>query len=233
MISAELLPWVWAVEDQLSLLGRFDAEAIAAANEARDGNRRRLLSLVSDFRTVYALKRGQVGIFLQRRAQRFINVCTKHFSQQLTDFGQAQKRWSEVVAELQSGDSAAQKFWSPTSKIFWFFHPDLLPMYDYFTLQGLRRVQREHRKVRKLRPAITADNFLDEFDDFLRRSQPLIDQALCAVGRAYPYRPRIAEKFLWIKGQPNGSKILERFGCGLKMAPYRIHRASPGKRLAV
>jgi hypothetical protein len=83
-------------------------------------------------------------------------------------------------------------------------------MYDRLVRAGLRECSNNQ--------AINPENFYHLFNEFYNNSLANIENAERFITLTYPYRPRIAEKYLWLIGNPNQEIILDRFIAGIRMA---------------
>jgi hypothetical protein len=221
--NENMLQWVWAANEQHYLFDKHDAYWIneAATGWTDEG--------FYQFLKTYRLLRGKVGALFAKGTNNrdgaradFIRLCNKHFKPEISGnsyLDEAQKRWSTVRSELKnkllcinSNEDDTDFMPSATLKAFWFHHPDKLPMYDQFTLKGLK----------KQKKGTDLSTFLCNFYEFYHEHESHIDDAEAYFSRTYPYRHRVAEKFLWLEGNPKAKKeALERFKAALAMRKAR------------
>jgi hypothetical protein len=190
-IHEEELPWLWAYNEQLFLYYRHDAYWIELAGKKWAGSEG--VIEFGRFLTDYGLRRGKVGRFLKTPENRkyVIDLCHRIFPEPLrkNDFENAQKRWNKVATILQG--KMKSKPASLALKIFWFYHPDRLPMYDTSACRGLSR---------ELKRKINPNNFLTDFEEFYNNNQSNIERAEKWFSERYISRPRVADKYLWLCG---------------------------------
>ena len=214
-VRPRLRPWLWAVEEQLSILRRFDAVGIYAAKAGEFAN------YFGTFRSEYSLTRGASGSFLRLNKKKFIRVCDQHFRKKPKNLKEAQGIWIASVRDLQKGTGLTEQLWSATLKAYWFYQPRSVPMYDQNVRKGLSQEERRFQSVGRLPKAITPGNYLQFFEAFYERSRPLIEEALAFVDRDYPFPLRIADKYLWHIGNDTAEDPVGQFQKGLRIAPYR------------
>ena len=151
----------------------------------------------------------------------FANVCNDHFQIAPVDLLDAQRIWSDAVTDFRRRARSRANLWSAFLKAFWFYQPESVPMYDRRAHSGLSRELRRLTGTRRLVPAVSEDNYLIRFGEFLGRVEPLLNEALAFVPRNYPYRLRVADKYLWLKGGKGKDDPGGQFQQGIEIAPYR------------
>jgi hypothetical protein len=198
----DTVKWVWAIGEQLHLLDSFDAHYI---DEAASGWAS--VDVYQDFIRKYALTRGKLGKFLKENPKPVMRICNKYFLPKLSKgFGpdEIKARWHGATGELthHKNNSESIQPYSFTKKMFWFFHPQKLTMYDRYVCAAL---------AGEYGVKITPENYLEYFYRFYNDvAEGKIENAMAYHYRNYPYKYRIADKYLWLKGSAFSDQEKER-----------------------
>lgn len=219
-VNTKLL-WDWSVQEQLILLDRHDAYWINEAKnnwKFKDSERQP----IDVFLSIYGLRRGSQGQFWNKKFQRrkitganlLIELAKDYFKPELPNkdyWVEADKRWKEVINRLP-GD---HKLYSATSKMFWFYHPEKLTMFDSYALKGLKKFCLNRNQK------VTRENFYGVFQEFYELNIENIKTAISRSNRNYKYLPRIADKYLWLMGSDIKDEVKLCLKEGIKLAPRR------------
>jgi hypothetical protein len=101
--------------------------------------------------------------------------------------------------------------YSMISKLFWFYHPDDLTMFDTLARRGLmidanvKYVDTSHQK------------FVGLFEKRFIQHKWHITYAKNCFQRKYPYDRRIFDKYLWLEGCDNKEEIIRNFRKSLEI----------------
>lgn len=201
------ISWRWAATEQAWLHCRYDAYFVDIARNGRFG-----VNEWKEFLDTYGLKRGKSGKFLRNNFKDVWSVCDEVYSSHLVegDVDDANRRWTHVIQSLRKRSGVDSP--SAAMKIFWLFQPKAVPMFDRFAAIGLRKFERGQRQKRG---RMSPQTFLERFEDFFQQSAHHAKAAINATGNAYPYPRRVAEKWLWLNGNPARDEILIRFEVAL------------------
>lgn len=184
--------WVWAIGEQLYLLDSFDADYIDEAAGGWESH-----YAYETFRKNYRLTRGKLGLFLKENPESVLSVCNEYFAPKLgkgIDQAEIMARWHGAAEALAShtNNEVGIVPYSFAMKLFWCFHPKKLTMYDRYTRAALGN---------RYGVTITPDNYLEHFYDFYKsEAKAKIKEAMDYHSRVYPYKYRIADKYLWLEG---------------------------------
>jgi hypothetical protein len=208
------LSWVWAIQEQNHLLHKHDAYWIDAAKNKweADNDNNYGIDEFKNFLRTYQLLRGKFAKIVkeENKIKDIIAICNTHFGEKLQQDSlpaEATKRWNEVVGDLQDEGLVDDLLYSAASKIFWLYHPAVLPMYDKLARKGLRFSPDKK----------TINTFYYEFYAFYEKEKHNLETAKKFINFCYPYEKRIAEKYLWLQGNDKKEAILKRFKAGLEM----------------
>lgn len=204
----EELKWHWSYQQQINIFDSNDAYWINCAKNGWNGKEG--LEEFNTFLNSYGLRRGKIAKYFssERNVRDFIDRCYVVLSEPIDqyDWGEAQARWNGLTKEFKGkiGSSPA----SAVMKVFWFYHPEKLPMYDQYVLRALSNIQ--SKKVRHT-------DYLVNFGDFYRKTAlSNIQQVDQYFDRKYLSFPRVADKFLWLEGNSKKSTILRNYKCSLE-----------------
>ncbi|WNK00385.1 hypothetical protein L2D14_02915 [Thalassospiraceae bacterium LMO-JJ14] len=232
-IDPELLPWVWALREQIHLLDGGDGFYV---EQARAGWREPANWLppsaraskysgtewpFDQFLKAYGLKRGDAATFFSdaENLREFKRICANRFSGPFSSLDDAGRRWEAAIKDTKAASCPANLA-SATSKVFWCYHPDKLSMYDAYARGALAR-RAKGRWVKYLKD-LSETNFIEVFEEFFEKdAKPFIQQAEHFSDRHYPYPRRVADKFLWLNGSGRQDAILQRFKAGLDQGRYK------------
>lgn len=211
------LAWMWAVNENLWLLDAHDGYLITRVKTGQfnANDLEKMLKSYGLFRWLppsLQEQEGQVEI---------IRVCNEVYTLKLPKTGYwelANERWFDVMGRLKRSSGGEKMLWSACMKLYWFYQPDKLPMFDNYAFSSLGREAVERDFLRK-KSWLKADNFLEIFSKFYRDVEPEIRFALAKFPRKYPYPTRVAEKYLWLHGTDNMEERIRKFEQGLKIAP--------------
>ncbi len=214
MQTNELLKWQWAYSEQLYLFDIHDAYWIECAKlgwETSEQNKKEFNRLLIS----YGVKRGKIGEYLKKDGcEKLIGICNKAFRGELSNdvYKDAQERWNDVKNELCS--EIEQNPASATLKIFWFYHPEKLPMYDNYVKKALSK----HLGNIK----IDDKNFLIKFGEYYQKVKPRIYEAEEFFDRKYISYPRVVDKYLWLCGSGKKEEnILKKYESSLDKIPLK------------
>ena len=160
IFNDEELMWIWAFNEQLHLHDFQDAHWIKRAkNKWLDSSGRPDLEEVRDFAYTYQLRLGRNRVIYDH-TDTFLRICNTHFHPPIEPFSfeEAGERWKNAVGEISTSGCNAN-LWSATSKMFWMYHPEHLPMFDRFSFRGMKNWILPRRGLKER-------NFIDEFGDF-------------------------------------------------------------------
>ena len=225
----DLLEWVWAYRQALTLLDQFDAEGLdcAATHETwPEGSWHRFLD-------IYKLKQRRQAQLRNRREEIFAKLVPifkeSLFKETLGPTSaseQLQQKWQEGVERLgrlctrknKNGDDPT--LWSMASKLLWFYHPKFMTMYDKYASEGLARQPglSVSYKVSKLQ-----ENYLQSFEELLEKKRTEIDKAEQFSDRKYPYPRRVLDQWLWLQGSRDKAVFLNAFRSSVEKAPILPH----------
>jgi len=222
--NQELLPWVWAIQLQLNLLDQNDAlwiEEVGGENGWSDES-------FYNFLSSYSLLRGKRGAVLSKsengieKSRNILSdICNKHFSDDLSNekfIVDVKEKWRAADDEFaawvsnKGGPGAANnQMFMPSAlmKIFWYFHPARLTMYDSLACAGLRVVDNGE--------VVNPDNFLERFCQFHDKTCVIRNRALEYFDFQYPYVYRITDKYLWLMGNQNKDRILMSYQASIRL----------------
>jgi hypothetical protein len=215
-LPREKIAWIWAYQEALRLLDKFDAHGLESAKKQWS------CKTWESFVTTYGLRRGKFHPVVLKESTKVWGKLSKIFRPQLSQdcaMYELNCRWEQsvqVVGKLltKRRDGNPPELWSMTSKLLWFFQPSQMTMYDDFAKNALRR----HFAGRTLRRS----EFLSKFEEFYSSNNDSIVFAESISNRIYPYHRRVADIRLWLKGKPNNEEeaTLEAFRMSLTHAPF-------------
>lgn len=226
-IPTDLLPWYWAYREQLYLHDKHDAVWIKEASRdwADDGQLHAMLNS-------YGLIRGSAAKLFEKENPHgrtaFLKACDPLFSPKLTSPvrpAELDRRWRQAVRKVrrirQSPDWEPGSLRSATSKLFWFYQPKHMVMFDQYNRLGLARWAK-HKKQVKRQMDLTDENFQEIFDVYFRTvARRKIADVERFFDRSYPYPRRVAEKRLWLCGSNGEDDVIENLKAGLKSVPLK------------
>lgn len=207
--------FLWAVTEQLRILDNDDALLILAVQKGRPG-----VDAVKRFLENYGLWRWLGMRKNPARLKHFIDVAEKHFRPRPATLPRATGAWCDAVTKFAARDSKQGNYYSAFLKIYWFYHPHVLTMYDTQVRRGLRVTEGELGIQTKDGP-VRPENFLYRFDAIFKRLSPDIRDAVRAFNRIYPYERRVLDKYLWLRGTGNENRLIDAFKASLRLTPLR------------
>ena len=205
-IDENLVPWVWAYCEQLTMHAKHDKRWIVAAENGWPGQ------TLYDFLKTYKLIRGDAAKLFKEGnhtgRQRFQQICEKHFQRDLPQVRVTpalRRRWHKAVEDVfelrHALGTKRMNLYSATSKMFWFYQPDAMVMFDSNNFDALARWGKRTGKI-AWQKDLTTENFLKIFDAYFEEeAKPKIAQTEILFSVRYPYPKRIAEKCLWLYGR--------------------------------
>ena len=227
-MDSELLRWVWAISEQLAIFDRHDAKWL-------DQNQKGEWTACEhgtchEFLKKYSLLRGKKGAVFSGancKTRRYLLALSQKVyspalpTQNCTE--EVARRWEEVdhmLCPTKLGRSFRKpqdgelQMPSLTLKLFWFYQPKYVPMYDQYIVKGLR-------KNTDLKASHSAADFFKSFFDFADEKKTNLAEAQKYIPRIYPYKYRVVDKYLWLIGSGREKEILENFSAGWKAVPYQ------------
>jgi len=206
----EILKWQWAYSNQLYLFDKHDAYWIECAKSGWNSEEHKIEFNL--FLTSYGLKRGKIGKYLADKDNRnnLIEICNKIFSSNLSKdiYEDAQQRWNKAVAEIR--DDKGFVLASAMLKIFWFYHPDKLPMYDSYVRKALKD---------KTSKSLDHNNFLIHFAEYLPVGEQQIQKVEKYFNRKSISYPRVVDMYLWLCGSGQDADIIKKYKYSLEKMP--------------
>ena len=205
------IAWSWSINEQVTYYLRHDAFWIDRIKAKTFDS--------SDFNELlnrYSLKQGIGHAFLRNNFESIWPWLSALYSPALSDsFNEVNGRWQTATKELsqQMSDSGgkqvrSQMLWSATSKLLWFFHPELCPMYDKFTLRSLNQICAQRRMP------VTSGNYMEHFSKLLSEARPKIQKAMALSPYKYIYESRVLDQYLWLIGSGKKEQILKKYEAG-------------------
>ncbi|MFI5022841.1 MAG: hypothetical protein ACHQRJ_14475 [Alphaproteobacteria bacterium] len=212
--NPEQLKWIWSYREQLKLLDKFDAEGIRCAKNGWDNDS------WARFLNTYGLNQGHQAEFRHKR-EKVLRAIDQVFKPELCKtgtVGELTNRWKKSVSKIgclakkKKKNGGNPELWSMASKLFWFYQPTEMTMYDSNAVKGLKAVSG---------CVITPQNFLEKFEELFKNKQTSISEAANFSDREYPYPRRVLDKWLWLKGSGKEAVYLHQFQWSLELAPIR------------
>lgn len=222
-IADEKLSWLWAYNEQIGMLDRHDAHWISLSQgEWPDAEFARFLQ-------TYRLVRGRSGKLIfansnkDNRAE-FYRICQEVFQREIgtnVDLRDADRIWKLAVEATTAKFGDGIRLNSAVSKLLWFYLPNSWIMFDTLNRAALAAWLRSNRHI-DAKHALTAATFAFGFEQFYKEEgEQGVKFAAGFFSRAYPYSPRVAEKYLWLMGLKEAERmlILASYRASLKIAP--------------
>lgn len=210
MKKQSLCEWSWAYQNQLVLLDSHDAYWIKCASSQWEG--REGFVEFGNFLTSYGLRRGKIAKYFSKdkNVKFFIKKCNEIFMPKIKGniWTEAQQRWNEInnIFEPKIGAIPA----SASLKTFWFYHSDILPMYDQYAKKALQSLVEEN---------VNPTNYLILFKDFyINTALENINTVHELSPRKYISKPRVADKYLWLLGNKKRNEVIRNFNLGQKLS---------------
>lgn len=227
-ISADELPWFWAMQNQIYLFDKHDANWIEAAG--RGWSQVNGQDDLYTFLKAYGLIRGPLaslfGNKFNSKRNVFLKICHENFSPPL-DVKNAVKdlsgRWAAALQEVNKcfGVGAV----SATSKMLWFYHPEYMVMFDHNNKIGLSKWLVENGCIGHNKD-LDHTNFLSMFSFYFDQiANKNIEVVRYYFNRKYPYSRRVAEKRLWLAGSGTETETLASLKAGLELLPVDIGKS--------
>jgi len=219
MDPAKELTILWAIIEQRYLYRRHDAHWIRAAKTAWEGPRYE--NEYYNFVKSYGLIRGKAAKHLSEKnntdRKEIQQICHKHFYHPLTSNfrDEARERWLNAIEEIRNKRNIGVSLPSLTLKTFWFYHPELLPMYDSQVRTSLSKEDgskiNEHNFLEKFYHYYEEHNYASEISSVVKK-----------YGLDYPYYYRLIDKVLWFKSFDKRKRdtILKRLSTSIKTLPF-------------
>jgi len=213
---------LWALTEQINILDMYDARLL---HEIR--RRRPPLESTQRFFRAYQLLRGTQGKQLGKHAEAFRDICERRFRH--SPKSKIKDEWHEAATEFRR--QARSNHYSAFLKMYWFYHPDWMGMYDSRARDGLVVAERCFLSRERRRP--DQRDFLERFEDVFGALQKHITRVSERHYRRYPFPRRILDKYLWLlakrrkkdkdEGNKNYEDTLEGFDikAGLRIAPIK------------
>lgn len=217
-INKKIVEWYWAYYEQLYIFHKQDYYWIQCARSKWPiGEEMEEFDL---FLNQYGLKRGKIGKYLASKERdnqlQFLTICHKHFQQDLgkRDFNTAQIRWNNTIKDLKKLQIGVD-IKSATLKLYWFYHPEELPMYDSLALKALRQLFKRQKAEQ--------NNFLEYFFKFYQSIEAELLETHQFFNQKYIYLPRVVDKYLWLMGQGEEKRtaIIKRFESAIDFIPLK------------
>lgn len=230
-LPTELL---WSVSEVLRAHNNFEARFIEAI---AGGKNRPPRDLVDHFLKKYGLRQYRAGPILAEKANEFISIAHKYFCNAPKDLTAADIVWNKAVDDFAK---ATKGFKFPKSKnklsetkmnngirlhsaflkLFWFYHPESLTMWDTKAAKGLPIVEKELFQSEPHKSVSYCD-YLERFKNVYDKMQPHIDEAVKQFIPVYPYKYRVLDKYLWLKGLDNGKRnwATNNYKASLRLLP--------------
>ncbi len=216
MTSKESLAWQWSYREQFVWFDKCDAAWIKQSTKGWEDPTERI-----DFLNAYGLRRGKSGKFLRRLAkdddmwEELDRIYKKPVIE--GDTSTITKRWHEAIERVRkcakpNGEEQVEAGFncpSFTLKLYWFYQPDALTMYDTNTVRALGGA----KKVMGIR-SVSEKNFLEAFENCYKQHESLIKGLRDTQSpRRYPYPRRTLDFWLWLQGLKNDKRdlTLKRF----------------------
>lgn len=215
--------WHWAYKEQITLFYAHDAYWIKCAKRqwGSAGDSEEFRKLLSS----YGLIRGKLAPYFAKTEtrQKFIDACNQHFSHAKIGlpWEELQNIWTSINENLLK--KLPSKAASATLKLFWFYRPESLPMFDRYTKRGLESIMKQ---------PISPENYLRLFGEFFNKiASPEIDLVEMNMQEKYISRPRVADKYLWLIGSGNATVIMRNYKSAESMLRDHTHHDDSNHRL--
>jgi len=185
------------------------------------------------FLRTYRLVRGSSGKLVFANSSRnnrvqFYQICKDVFQREIgdsTDLAGADRTWKLAVEATKEKFDDGPRLYSAVSKLLWFYLPNSWIMFDRLNQAALAEWLKSKQHIKSKRD-LTADTFTSGFQKFYEtEGREGVEFASRFFDRAYPYSPRVAEKYLWLMGLKESERmlILSSYRASLKIAPYSGH----------
>jgi hypothetical protein len=221
-VDNDLKLWVWAYREHVRLLDLHDAFWIEQAASGWPN----LEELRKALRAYGVMRRKARARFFddERCMALFRDVCTAAFHPTLPSAGKyaaAQRRCMDAVRWIaKETGTRPDVSLSAAMKVYWFHHPDALPMYDSKGLEGLRRIMIACRKIQDMRQIQPKSAF--EWTGRYYESEVVrrVIDAAEFCDRLSPYPNRVIDTYLQLLGLGKAEDIVKRLDCGVWRAPF-------------
>jgi hypothetical protein len=211
LTSNQDLELMWSCREQLYLFDRHDAFWISQAKGGWDDDEEQRKFLVS-----YSLHRGKPGSFLLHNSNKIWKKLSSIYNRPVDegDTDTINKHWREantLVNELSKKNSKNHngfQFHSFTLKLYWFYQPHTLTMFDRYSCKALNNSDRK----------VTPENYLEAFEDLYRQHEKRIAKMCSESDRVYKYPRRVLDLWLWLQGSERKDKTMKRFRAAVEPA---------------
>ena len=168
--DGEQLAWIWAYRQALALMDRFDAEGLCQAEAGESGWD---LDAWSRFLKTYGLRRGRQAELGDKGSRVFMELVPifkppVSRSDAVRDLNKRWARGTTAIGRLVAKkklDGSDPELWAMSSKILWFYQPQMMTMYDDYARKGLAYT---------CGIQIYPSNYLSEFAKLYKRNEQLI-----------------------------------------------------------
>jgi hypothetical protein len=202
VISDEDLEWIWSYREQLIWFDKCDAAWIEQARKGWSDHEER-----KEFLKAYSLGRGKSGNFIRNLSNEVWGKLNEIYRESINegDTATITTRWHEAIKYVREHGPTEAGYECPsfTLKLYWFYQPRALTMYDSNALKALK-----HEAGEK---SISIKNYLQVFEECYTRFKERIDTLHERCGRKCPYPRRTVDFWLWLRGSEKRALILKRF----------------------
>jgi hypothetical protein len=164
----------------------------------------------SHFLREYSLRRGGLAALANdtSMATRVLHRLHNTFRNSSNDPSSLSETW--LLSVKENSQDLGCRAYSMCSKLLWFYRPLAFTMYDSKAISGLAAVWGN-----RPRP----EGFIAMFEEKFEENMAIIAKVTELVPRRYPYARRVFDKWLWLKGDPNGCRVIDRFRVSISQLP--------------
>ncbi|MGB3877366.1 MAG: hypothetical protein WA980_16070 [Shinella zoogloeoides] len=222
-LTDDELCWLWAYNEQLSMLDRYDARWIELSRSEWSDKE------IAKFLKTYGLIRGKTGkiVFSETNKHNridFYKVCRDIFRPMLeknVTLEDTDKIWKSATRAISGKFGNGINLFSAVSKLQWFHFPESWIMFDSQNRSALATwlTEREHSRFKS---HLTVETFSADFQKFYEyEGKKGAAFASTFFARRYPYSLRVAEKYLWLRGCKETERhlIVSSYRASLRIAP--------------
>jgi hypothetical protein len=214
--SREVLSWLWAYRQSLTMLDRFDAEGLTQAQATTWDP-----DVWMRFLGVYGLKRGSHSALRHRSSPIFEAITPILRRSPNPAIDELNVQWADITKRIGAfakprKDGSQSELRSMSSKILWFYFPTSMTMYDGYARKALQQIC-----GKKIGPG----NYLAEFTKLFAEVRLTIENISLLSDRAYPFPCRVLDQWLWLRGSGEEELRLRQLALSLSLSPLKHVKA--------